>query len=131
MSQLMIEYDNMRDSVRTVQDFFGGYPTTQAAIQAFRNAKTAPDQNNDIMKQVDPARFRVSRFFVRIRKLCRANYLSRRMVWLAIQREAIENVFLELIDPLDQVVNAIASKPLNVADRDFFRQLIADHGEGD
>ena len=125
MSQLMMEYDNMRDSIRRVQDFYESYPNNHpAAVGAFRNALTAPDQNSEIMQQVDPARFRASRFFVRIRKLSNAGFLSRRIIWLALQRAAIEDVFLELVDPLDQVINAVNNRPQSIADRDFFRQLL-------
>jgi len=128
MSQLMLEYDGMRDSVRTVQQFYEGYRgNPDAALDAFRQALTAPNQRSEIMQDVDPSRFRVSRFFVRMRKLANAGYLSRRIVWLAIQRAAIENVFLALVDPMDQVVNAVNKKSQNVADRDFYRQLLQDH----
>jgi hypothetical protein len=126
MSQLMVEYDSMRDAVRTIQDYFRRFPTKEAALEAFQRARTATDQNSDIMQQVDPARFRVSRFFVRIRKLSKAGFLSRRIVWLALQRAAIEDVFLDQVDPLDQVISRLTYGRENVTDRDFFLQLIED-----
>jgi MFS superfamily sulfate permease-like transporter len=126
MSQLMVEYDSMRDAVGTIQDYFRRFPTKEAALEAFQSARTAPDQNSEIMQQVDPARFRVSRFFVRIRKLSKAGFVSRRIVWLALQRAAIEDVFLDRVDPLDQVISRLTYGRENVTDRDFFRQLIDD-----
>jgi hypothetical protein len=127
MSQLTVEYDNLRDSIRTVQDFYRQYPNRQAALNAFRDILTASVKESQITQVVDPARFRVSRFFVRIRKLSKADFLSRRIVWLALQRAAIEDVFLERIDPLDQVINSLNNRPPSIADRDFFRQLLEDH----
>jgi hypothetical protein len=126
MSQLMVEYDAMRDSTRAVQSFYRRFPTKEAALDAFRNARSTGDQSTDIMQQVDTARFRVSRFFVRIRKLSTAGFLSRRIVWLALQRAAIEDIFLELIDPLDQVISQLTYGRESVADRDFFQGLLRD-----
>jgi hypothetical protein len=126
MSQLMDEYDGLRDAARTVQDFYRGFPTTQAALDAFRTAYAARDATSDIMVRVDPARFKLSRFFVGMRKLSRAGFLSRRIVWLAMQRAAIEDVFLAQIDPLDQVIAESAHGRRNVSDRDFYRELLAE-----
>jgi archaellum biogenesis ATPase FlaH len=126
MSQLMVEYDNMRDAVRVVQDYYLGFSDRQQALEAFRQARVAPDQNNDIMLTVDPSRFRVSRFFVRVRKLSRAGFLSRRIILAALGRAAIQDVFLEHIDPLDQVISRLTYNRENITDRDFFRQLLED-----
>jgi hypothetical protein len=126
MSQLMVEYDGMRDSVRTLQEFHNRHRPLRNALESFRSGRTAPDQNNPIATTIDASRFRVSRFFVRVRKLSTGGYLSRRIIWRALGRAAIEDVFLGLVDPLDQVVNEIAGNPTSVADREFFTQLVAD-----
>jgi len=126
MSQLMVEYDSIRDSIRTLQKFYEEHKPRENALETFRHGRLAKDQNNDVAALIDPGRFRVSRFFVRIRKLSTGGYLSRPVVWRALSREAIEDVFLELVDPLDQVVNEIAKKLRSVADHDFYQTLIAD-----
>jgi hypothetical protein len=126
MSQLMVEYDGMRDAVRTLQDFFKQFPTREQAVDAFRNARGAPDPNSREMQVVDPARFRVSRMFVRARKLARAGYVSRRIVFLSFNRQAIEDVFLALVDPLDEVIAVAHRGAPSLADREFYRQLLAD-----
>ena len=36
-------------------------------------------------------------------------------VWGTLSREAIKDVFLELVDPLDQVVNEMSKKPRSLA----------------
>lgn len=127
MSQLMVEYDSMRDSIRMLQDFHRRHTPRENAIETFRRGRTVPDQTNPIATEVDPARFRVSRFFVRVRKLSTGGYLSEDLIWSALSREAIEDVFLSLIDPLDQVVNEIAGRRRSVADYDFYQRLLSQH----
>lgn len=129
MSQLMVEYDSMRDAVRVIQDYYRGFPDREQALEAFRRAQTAQDRSNDIMRLVDPSRFRLSRFFVRIRKLSVGGFLSRRIILMALGRAAIEGMFLEQIDPLDQVISRLAYSRDNVTDRDFFRGLLSDRND--
>jgi hypothetical protein len=126
MSQLMVEYDTMRDLVRTLQKFYDEHKPLEEALETFRRGRLVADHKNDIAAFVDPARFRLSRFFVRMRKLSNGGYLSRRIIWLALGRAAIEDVFLALVDPLDQVVNDIAGRRASIADRDFYKQLLTD-----
>jgi hypothetical protein len=126
MSQLMTGYDGLRDDVRALQDFFRRFPDHAQAIGTFRRARSAHDQNSHEMQTVDAARFRVSRFFVRVRKLARAGYISRRIVFLSLNREPIEDVFLRLVDPLDEVISvAVRGRP-SLADRTFYPLLLAD-----
>jgi hypothetical protein len=129
MSQLMAEYDSMRDSVTKVQDFYRRFDSADEAVETFHKARASRDLDSDVIREVDPARFRVSRFFVRIRKLARAGFLSRRIVWLALQRAAIEDVFLGQVDPLDQVISELTYGRRNVVDRDFFRQLLQEQSD--
>jgi hypothetical protein len=126
MSELMTGYDSLRDDVRALQDFFRRFPDHAEAIEAFRRARSADDQNSHEMQTVDPARFRISRFFVRVRKLARAGYVSRRIVFLSLNREPIEDVFLLLVDPLDEVISVAARGRASLADRAFYTQLLAD-----
>lgn len=129
MSQLMVEYDSMRDSIRVLQTFYRKHGSRENAAQVFRQGRIAPDQNNEVMTSVDPARFRVSRYFVRIRKLSTAGFLSPDLVRRALSREAIQDIFLSLVDPLDQVINDVANKKRSVADRDFYDALVSDEGD--
>jgi hypothetical protein len=126
MSQLMVEYDQMRDDVRLVIASYGRAHNRQEAVETFRRARTAPDQNNEIMTRIDPARFRISRFFVRLRKLANAGFLSRRIIFLALNRAAIEDVFLACVDPLDQVITVSNTGRDSLADRTFYQQLLDD-----
>jgi hypothetical protein len=129
MTQLMIEYDSRRDDVETIRAFYKQYPKKEAALKAFRDLKQHGDGTSQTEQRVDPARFRLSRFFVRIRKLSRAGFLSRRIVWLALQRAAIEETFLEQVDPLDQEIARLNHRPESLADRQFFRDLLNDRGK--
>jgi len=126
MSQLMVEYDSMRDSVRVIEDYYRGFPDREQALDAFRLAQTAQVRSNDIMRVVDPSRFRLSRFFVRIRKLSVGGFLSRRIIFMALGRAAIEDLFIGQIDPLDQVITRLALNRDSFADRDFFSTMLKD-----
>ncbi len=131
MSQLMTEYDGMRDAVQAINDFYDAYPEREQAIAAFRAARDQTDRNNAVLRQVDPSRFRLSRYFVRLRKLSNAGYLSRRIIFVALNRAAIEDVFLARVDPLDQVIASRKHGRPNVVDRDFYQQLLADRASLD
>jgi hypothetical protein len=128
MSRLMVEYDKLRQDVRAIQDFYKVRPTKDQVLQEFARALAAPDRRSEVMMTTDPARFAVSRFFVRIRKLEKGGYLSREIIWSALGRAAIEDVFLALVDPLDQVVNETAKKSTNLKDRLFFQELVDTFG---
>lgn len=128
MSQLMIEYDNLRDSIRILQEFYKPYPTKEQAVAAFQAAKVAPDQNSQIMTQVDPSRFRVSRFFVHVRKLANTEYLSTDLIKAALDRAAMQDVFLELVDPLDEAINRVRGRAHDAEDREFFQRLVDELG---
>jgi hypothetical protein len=133
MTQLMIEYDKRRNDVTTIRDFYRMYQTKEAALKAFRDLKEFGDQSGDrttqVDQRVDPARFRLSRFFVRIRKLSNAGFLSRRIIWLALQRAAIQETFLDHVDPLDQVIASLNKRTGTLADRRFFQKLLNDRGK--
>jgi hypothetical protein len=129
MSQLMVEYDSMREDVRVVEDYYRGFPDAEQALEAFRRAQTAQDRGDDVMRVVDPSRFRLSRFFVRIRKLSVGGFLSRRIILTALGRAAIEDLFVGQIDPLDQVIARIAYKKDNVLDRAFFCEILSHRNE--
>jgi hypothetical protein len=70
--------------------------------------------------RVDAHRFRISRYFVTIRKLVETDFLSERVVIAAVDLSAIE-VFLDLIDPLDEVKAALPT--YSSADKQFFLEL--------
>jgi len=72
---------------------------------------------------VNDARFKVSRFFVKVRKLAMAGFLDRRIVVAALSREAMEDVFLDMVNPLDQVINQRRYGRETITDRNFYRAL--------
>ena len=123
MQQLMAEYDGLRQRIETIQEWYR--ESASAGVDAVTRFGEAAglDFVPDDVRVVDDARFDVSRFFVKIRKLCLAGFLERRIVILALGRAAMEDVFLELIDPLDRVK---ASGKYGKSDRDFFDELVRD-----
>lgn len=123
MQQLMVEYDRLRDEIRTIQQWYKD--SASASVDALGRFEVAVsvDTVSDEAKTVDDARFAVSRFFVKIRKLCLAGFLERRIVVLALGRAAMEDVFLSLVDPLDRVK---AGGKYGKSDRDFFTELVQD-----
>lgn len=125
MQSLMVRYDDLRNDIEVVHDYYLGFPTKPNALTDFKNAK-AIGMKEPAIKAVDDSRFRVSRFFVGLRKLSNAGYLDRRVIAAALSREAMEDVFLEEIDPLDQEISQLVRGRPNITDRDFFRELVRD-----
>lgn len=125
MQQLMREYDDLRDDITIVRTFWMEHGGN--SVEAFREAKAEADENSDVLRRIDPARFRISRFFVKIRKLMAAGFLERDIVVAALDRAGIEKVFLPFVDPLDQVIRAVAYGSGDKRDRDFFKDLLKDY----
>lgn len=124
MLSLMTEYDKLRDSI----DFIRGWYMECAAnsvdpVERFRN-EIGVDSQTASAAALDDHRFRVSRFFVRTRKLAGAGYLSEGIVATALGGRAMEDVFLKMVDPLDE---AKAGRHYGSADRRFYRELLAEY----
>jgi hypothetical protein len=73
------------------------------------------------MPSIDESRFLVSRLFVRTRTLAEAGYLSDEIVAKAFGGQAIEDVFLKMVDPLDEVR---AGAGRGRADERYYRKLL-------
>jgi len=58
----------------------------------------AAPEPQPFVRAVSDARLRVSRFFVRTRKLVQQDYLDERVVRTALGGRAIEDIFLTLVD---------------------------------
>jgi hypothetical protein len=84
------------------------------------DAVAAPEPQ-PFVRAVSDARFRVSRFFVRTRKLVQQDYLDERVVRTALGGRAIEDIFLTLVDPLDA---AVGGRHYTQADRTFYADLL-------
>lgn len=124
MQQLMVEYDSLRESRTIVQQWYRESASVGVdPVQRFEEA-TAVDDLPYPVERVDDARFAVSRFFVKIRKLSRAGFLEPRIIVMALGRGAMEDMFLGLVDPLDQVVTRRMLGKRSIADRDFFAALV-------
>jgi hypothetical protein len=124
MLQLTEGYDRLREDVDLLRQFYiecaANGPTDP--IERFRYDVAGLDFTFDQqVASLDDARFRISRFFVGIRRLVKAGFLSERVVIAALNRRAIEYVFLKLVDPLDE---AKAGTRFNPTDRDFYRALL-------
>ena len=61
---------------------------------------------------------------MRIRKLIQANYLGEDIVARALSRQAIEDVFLRIVDPLDKIPAPANYKDL---DRLFYLSILQKH----
>lgn len=127
MQQLMRDYDRLRDSIAFIHAYY---------LDCARNGPTDPIKRFDEEMALnvygsgvsdtnahclDDHRHRVSRFFVRTRKLIRAGYLGEDILVRALDRRAIEEVFLQLVDRLDE---AKAGSRYKREDRDFYTDLL-------
>jgi hypothetical protein len=122
MQTLMVEYDGLRDDIQRVQEFYASFQSKEDALTAFtENRRTL--RLDWIGLRVDPSRFRISRFFVKIRKLAGSGYLDEELIVTALGREHIEDVFLKLIDPLDQEVAFQRRGSNDLTDRHFYEGL--------
>jgi hypothetical protein len=121
MLRLIREYDGLSGDIDYIGDFFNDCACNGPSDPVKRFAEAmrldAPDSR---ASSVDESRFRVSRFFVRTRKLVRAGYLSERVVVAALDREAVQ-VFLEFVEPLNQ---GIAGRNYKSDDKEFFQALL-------
>jgi hypothetical protein len=124
MLRLMEGYDGLRDSIEAIQGWYlESAESSVDACERFRDA-TEVDNMDKRTAWIDDQRFRVSRFFVSVRKLTRAGYLSEDLVWNALGGYAIEDVFLNLVDPLDAVK---AGHRYGMSDRVFYQDLLRKH----
>ncbi len=72
---------------------------------------------------LDDHRFRVSRFFVRIRKLAAKGFVSEDLIEASLSRESIQ-MFLDQVDSLDHVKRQITGREPNLTDTHYFRSLL-------
>lgn len=122
MLRLIREYDGLRQSIVQIRAYYRDCETSgQEPMARFRA------EYEGMQRLVDDARFDISRFFVRVRKLSQSGYLSERVIIAALDPEAIERVFLALVDPLDEVK---AGADYKHDDRDVFTALLRRYREG-
>jgi hypothetical protein len=125
MLTLINGYDQLRDDIEWILQYYIECATSGPVdpVERYRtemgNVDFVADRD---ARDLDDHRFRVSRFFVRTRKLVRAGFLSERVVVAALERQAIEDVFLRLIDPLDK---AKAGKNYDSEDHRFYTSLLS------
>jgi hypothetical protein len=121
MLQLMTTYDRLRSHVITLRDWAGD--DVRGKSGRFRDellyARKKGDQYN-----IDDARYAVSRFFVMVRKLANAGFLSEDVIVSALDARAVDEVFLKLVDPLDEIA---APDSYQRIDREFFVSLLQRH----
>jgi hypothetical protein len=124
MLRLMEGYDNLRDAIDELRGWY--LECAEGGVDACERFKEATGEDNPDERTlwIDAQRFRVSRFFVTVRKLTRAGYLSEDIVWQALESRAISEVFLELVDPLD---NAKVGLKYAGVDRAFYQGLLRKH----
>jgi hypothetical protein len=132
MLRLIDGYDRLRRDIDVIQLYYmrcaESGPTDPIACFREELAATPALSPKDPVKILDDCRYRVSRFFVRTRKLVRAGFLSKSVVVAALDRRAIEFVFLRLVDPLDE---AKAGKNFKTEDREFYTALLRYYSKED
>jgi len=116
MQSMMVEYDGLRGDIDHIQSWF-----MECAANGIDPIDRFVDEIEYQAQAVDDARFKVSRFFVRTRKLVTEGYLPERLARIALGGQAIEDVFLMLVDPLDE---AKAGAHYGIGDRMFYRELL-------
>lgn len=116
MLRLMEGYDGLRGSIEELRGRH--MESAEAGVDACERFADATGEDNIDKRTawIDDQRFRVSRFFVSVRKRTRAGYLNEDLVWQALGGQAIEDVFLKLVDPLDE---AKAGHRYGVSDKVF------------
>ena len=122
MLRLMMEYDFMREELNTLREW---WPILQSDDEA--QFKKFADAQKDALAvgrsyNINEARHRISRFFVRIRKLANAGYLSEDIIVSALDADAIELTFLRRVDRLDKLIAPASYKD---TDRRFYTELLA------
>jgi hypothetical protein len=122
MLQLMTEYDGLREQIDLIRFWYN--ESAEAGVDPVKRfGDEVHDEGRDErVVLVDDCRFRLSRFFVRIRKLVQAGYLTEDIVVNALDRAVIEAVFLGMVDPLDA---ARARTRYKATDREYFSRLLA------
>lgn len=130
MQGLMSEYDNLRQHVQGIQDWYDRHEDRAAALETFhglRSLKSVEERHkaNKGLGWPDDHRFKISRYFVKVRRLAEAGYLPLDLVQMSLEQGAIK-MFLELVDPMDEVVCRTSGKQPVTDDRDFFRRLLND-----
>jgi hypothetical protein len=127
MLTLMIEYDQLRESIKQLDKVgvkkLAEFPFEDPPLDEFGGR---PQSVAGLMRAYDEPRFRVSRFFVKIRKLSQAGYLRREIIRAALDRDSVQ-LFLENVDPLDQIVRQLAGKAADTTDRDFYSKLLQEY----
>jgi len=125
MQQLMSGYDRLRESIEFIQQYYMDCACSGPTDPIRRYGdEMALNVDGRVIDEnahnLDDHRYRVSRFFVRTRKLVQATYLSEDVLVRALDRRAIA-VFLNLVDGLDE---AKAGSHYSRDDRDFYNDLL-------
>jgi hypothetical protein len=119
MQQLMVEYDNLRPSIQALRDWHRRTPGGGEPVETFARGMASPDRSN-VARELDDHRFRVSRFFVKIRKLTVASYLPEDIIVAALHRRAIQR-FLKYVAPLDAALRKGSTPD---PDENFYTSLL-------
>jgi hypothetical protein len=88
-------------------------------VSPFIGGLSAPDRNNDAVRLDEGARRHVSQFFTRLRVLCEADLVERRLVGEALGREPFD-FFVMTVEQLDSAQRTAYGRPVSTKNRDFF-----------
>jgi hypothetical protein len=126
MLRLMTDYDRLRPEVNTLRQWWGHGRERDEMFRLFRDESNTAAQRGELYN-IDEARYALSRFFVRIRKLAKKEYLSEDVIVAALDAKAIAKVFLEWVDPLDELVSG---PDFQSTDREYFSDLLRRRYQG-
>jgi hypothetical protein len=119
MQKLMIQYDELRPQIALIRDWY--MEAAAAGADPRERFETEIGVDGTDTPGIDDSRYLVSRLFVRTRKLAEAGYLSDEIVAKAFGGQAIEDVFLKMVDPLDEVRAGVGQ---GRADEKYYRRLL-------
>lgn len=89
----------------------------------FVSGLIAPDRNNDPVRLDEGPRRHVSQFFTRLRVLCEANLIDRRLLAAALGPEPF-NFYIMTVEPLDEAQRTAFGRPPDPRNREFFSKLL-------
>ena len=120
VERLMTEYDGMRDSIQALQ----AWKDTRGGADFVETFRVGLRDRHENIQQIDEHRHRVSRFFVRLRTLAERGLVDEEILRASLHRRAVQDVFLDLVDKLDEVVCEVSQTPFGDADRKFYQAVL-------
>lgn len=120
VERLMTEYDQMRESIQALQE----WKRTRGGADFVETFRVGLRDKHENISKIDEHRHRVSRFFVRLRRLTEHGFVDVDILRISLYRRSVQEVFLDLVDRLDEVACEVNNKHFGDADRKFYRAFL-------